>query len=188
MWPIFIILSFTYAIFAGNLDQLNASIFSSTQEAITLCMSLLGTICLWNGIMQIAQKTTIVSKLTRILSPVMKWLFPEISKTSKTYQEIAMNLVANLLGLGNAATPLGLKAMKSMQKENRKKEELSNSMATLIVLNAASIQIIPTTVIAIRHSLGSQNPTAIIVPVWIATISAAVTGMLLVKLFIKLGK
>lgn len=188
VWPIFIILSFTYAIFAGNLDQLNASIFSSTQEAITLCMSLLGTICLWNGIMQIAQKTTIVSKLTRILSPVMKWLFPEISKTSKTYQEIAMNLVANLLGLGNAATPLGLKAMKSMQKENRKKEELSNSMATLIVLNAASIQIIPTTVIAIRHSLGSQNPTAIIVPVWIATISAAVTGMLLVKLFIKLGK
>ena len=97
-------------------------------------------------------------------------------------------MVANILGLGNAATPLGLKAMKSMQEENPKKDTISNSMLVFIVLNTASIQIIPTTVIAIRSSLGSSNPTSIIVPVWIATICAAVFGMFAVKIFIKFGK
>ena len=118
----------------------------------------------------------------------MKLLFPDIPKNSHIYQEISMNIIANFLGLGNAATPLGLKAMKSMQEENLDKEVLTNSMATLIVLNTASIQIIPTTVIAIRSSLGSENPTSIILPVWIATIFAAVAGMLMVKFFIKIGK
>ena len=99
-----------------------------------------------------------------------------------------MNIIANILGLGNAATPLGIKAMKSLQKQNKDKKVLSNSMATLIVLNTASIQIIPTTVIAIRNSLGSSNPTGIIFPVWIATICAAVIGIFFTKLFIKLGK
>ena len=99
-----------------------------------------------------------------------------------------MNIIANLLGLGNAATPLGIKAMKSMQKENVNKDVLTNSMATLIVLNSASIQIIPSTVIAIRNSLGSTNPSIIIVPVWIATICSAVAGIFAVKFFIKIGK
>lgn len=99
-----------------------------------------------------------------------------------------MNMVANILGLGNAATPLGIKAMKSMQEENTNKKVITNEMATFIVLNTASIQIIPTTVIAIRSSLGSGNPTAIIIPVWIATICAACAGIIATKIFIKLGK
>ena len=97
-------------------------------------------------------------------------------------------MVANILGLGNAATPLGIKAMKSMQEKNSDKKTLTNSMATLIVLNTASIQIIPTTVIAIRNSLGSQDPTSIIFPVWVATICAAITGIAATKIFIKWGK
>ena len=99
-----------------------------------------------------------------------------------------MNMVANILGLCNAATPLGLKAMKTMQDENEHKDILTNDMAVFIVLNTASIQIIPTTVIAIRNSLGSNNPTSIIFPVWIATICAAVAGITATKIFIKLGK
>ena len=165
VWPIFIIISFIFAIFSGNLSELNSSIFSSTEEAVKLCISLLGTICLWNGIMQIASKTTIINKLTRFLRPIMKFLFPDIDQDSDVHKEISMNIIANILGLGNAATPLGLKAMRSLQKENKNKKVLSNSMATLIVLNSASIQIIPTTVIAIRNSLGSSNPTGIIFPV-----------------------
>ena len=102
--------------------------------------------------------------------------------------EISMNLIANIFGLGNAATPLGLKAMKSMQKENLKKDTLSNSMLVFIVLNTASIQIIPTTVIAIRNSLGSSNPTKIVFPVWIATILAAITGLLGTMLIIKFSR
>lgn len=188
IWPVFIILSFSYAIFSGNLEQLNNSIFESTADAVNLCISLLGTICLWNGIMQVASKTTILQKLTRFLKPVIRFLFPEIQGNSIVYQEIAMNMVANILGLGNAATPLGLKAMKSMQKENPQKDTLTNSMATFIILNTASIQIIPTTVIAIRSSLGSENSTSIVFPVWIATVCAAVAGITATKLFIKFSK
>ena len=188
LWPIFIIISFVYAIFSGNLDNLNKSIFSSVEDVVNLSISLLGTMCLWSGIMEIARQTTFVNKLTIILKPIMKFLFPDIPANSHIYNEISMNIIANILGLGNAATPLGLKAMKSMQDENVNKDVLTNSMATLIVLNTASIQIIPTTVIAIRSSLGSSNPTSIIVPVWIATICAAVFGMFAVKIFIKFGK
>ena len=175
IWPVLILVSFSYAIFSGNLEQLNASIFASTNDAIKLSIELLGTMCLWNGIMQIANKTSMINKLTNLLNPIIKLLFPEMKKNKQIQKEISMNMIANILGLGNAATPLGLKAMKSMQKENIYKDSLSDSMLILIVLNTASIQIIPTTVIAIRNSLGSGNPTGIVFPVWIATICAAVT-------------
>lgn len=170
LWPIFIIISFAYAIFSGNVDKLNESIFSSTSESVNLCISLLGTICLWNGIMQIANKTSIIDRLTNLLKPAMNFLFPELKQEKEIQKEISLNVIANILGLGNAATPLGLKAMKSMQKKNPKKDTLTNSMITFIVLNTASLQIIPTTVIAIRSSMNSKNPTSIVFPVWIATI------------------
>ena len=186
LWPIFIIISFAYAIFSGNVDKLNESIFSSTSESVNLCISLLGTICLWNGIMQIANKTSIIDRLTNLLKPAMNFLFPELKQEKKIQKEISLNVIANILGLGNAATPLGLKAMKSMQKKNPKKDTLTNSMITFIVLNTASLQIIPTTVIAIRSSMNSKNPTSIVFPVWIATICAAIAGITATKLFIKL--
>ena len=108
-----------------------------------------------------------------------------MSKENKEAKEqIAMNMTANILGIGNASTPLGLKAMETLQKDNKDKERLSDSMAMLIVLNTASLQIIPTTIIAIRVSLESKNPTSIIVPVWIATICAAIAGIISVKIFI----
>ena len=186
LWPIFIIVSFAYAIFSGNVDKLNESIFSSTSESVNLCISLLGTICLWNGIMQIANKTSIIDRLTNLLKPVMNFLFPELKHEKEIQKEISLNVIANILGLGNAATPLGLKAMKSMQKKNPKKDTLTNSMITFIVLNTASLQIIPTTVIAIRSSMNSKNPTSIVFPVWIATICAAIAGITATKLFVKL--
>lgn len=188
VWPIFIIISVLFAIISGNLDALNISIFESTQEAINLCITLLGTMCLWNGIMKIASETTLMKKLTHMFTPIIHFLFPELKEETETKNAISMNIVANILGLGNAATPLGIKAMKAMQKKNDNKDVLTNSMATLIVLNTASIQIIPTTVIAIRSSLGSSNPTSIIFPVWVATICAAVAGITATKLFIRFGK
>lgn len=185
IWPIFIIVSFMYAILNGRVAEVNNSVFESTKSAVELTISLLGTICLWNGIMQIASQTSIVKHLTKLLNPIMKRLFPDIKKEEKVHEEITMNMIANIMGLGNAATPLGLKAMKSMQKKNNGKNTLSNSMGIFIVLNTASIQLIPTTIIAIRSSLGSSNPTAMIVPVWIATACAAVAATISAKLLMK---
>jgi len=186
LWPIFIVLSICYAIFTGNIEKINNSIFDGTKSSVELSINLLGTICLWNGIMEIAANTNIIGILTKFLEPILKILFPEIKNNAKIKSEISMNMIANILGLGNAATPLGLKAMKSMQKENRDKTKLTNSMAMFIIINTASIQLIPTTVIAIRNSLGSEKPTQIIFPVWLVTIIAAVTGILVTKIFIKI--
>lgn len=188
LWPIFIIISFIYAILTGNVQNVNNAIFESTSEAVKLSITLLGTMCLWTGIMKIAQKTSFVSKLTILLRPIIDFLFPEMRKNKVVKEQISMNIIANILGLGNAATPLGLKAMKSMQEENEKKDTVSNSMAMFIVLNTASLQLIPTTVIAIRASLNSNNPTSIIIPVWGATIAAAITGILVTKLCIRCNK
>ena len=188
LWPIFIIISIIFAIVSGNLKELNTSIFESTNSAVSLCITLIGTMCLWNGIMEIAKKTTLIKKLTSLLKPLIKFLFPELTKNEKAKEEISMNIIANVLGLGNAATPLGLKAMKTMQKENKDKTTLSNSMAMFILINTASIQLIPTNVIAIRNSLNSTAPTQIIFPVWIATIVAAISSIMAAKVFIKMGK
>ena len=188
IWPVFIIISIIYGILTGRMEELNNSIFESSSEAVKLTITFFGTLCLWNGVIQIAAKTSLISNLTKLLSPFLHFLFPEIKKDEKVYKEIAMNIVANLLGLGNAATPLGLKAMQSLQNQNDRKDELSNSMAMLIVLNTASLQIIPTTVIAIRTSLGSSNPSTIIIPVWIATVSAAIATITATKIFIKFSK
>lgn len=175
VWPLFIILSFTFAIFSGNLEKLNSSIFESTESAINLTINLLGTMSLWSGIMQIAKNTKLIDALSKILKPLIKLLFPEFKKNKKIQKEISMNMIANILGLGNAATPLGLKAMQSMSEENKNKDRLTDSMMMFIVINTASIQIIPTTVIAIRNSLGSKDSTSIVFPVWVATILAAIT-------------
>ena len=185
IWPVFIIVSIVYAFFVGRVEEVNSAIFESAESTVNLMLTFFGTLCLWNGIMEIASATSLMGKLTKFLSPVMRFLFPEIKRQDKEHKEISMNMVANILGLGNAATPLGLKAMETMQEKNPNKEKLSNSMATLIVINTASLQVIPTTVIAVRTSLDSVNPTSIIVPVWIATIAAFATVVVLSKILSK---
>lgn len=185
IWPAFIIISFVFAIYSGKVLNVSNAVFASAEQTVTLCLSLLGTLCLWNGIMQIAVKTSIIEKLTKFLKPLISFLFPEIKENKKISKEISMNMVANILGLGNASTPLGLKAMESMQKENSSKDKLSNPMAMFILVNTASLQIIPTTVISIRNSLGSENPTKIIIAVWVATVVAFATAITAGKILIK---
>lgn len=187
IWPIFIIISYIYAILNGNIEKVNNAVFEYTEVAVKLSLTLLGTMCLWNGLMEIASNTKLINRLTKLLRPIINFLFPENKYDKKIHKEIAMNIVANLLGLGNAATPLGIKAMQSMQNKNTNKERLTNDMATFIILNTASIQIIPTTVIAIRISLGSLEPTKIIFAVWFSTICAAFVGICVTKICIKLN-
>ena len=116
LWPIFIIISIIYAIFSGNIENLNNSIFESTESAVKLTLTLIGMICLWNGIMEIASRTKIIEHLKKLLNPLINKLFSELNEMSKN--NIIMNIIANILGLGNAATPLGLKAMKELQRDN----------------------------------------------------------------------
>ena len=186
IWPIFIIISVIYAFLCGNIENVSNGIFSSLNDVIDLSLTLLGTMCLWNGIMEIARNTSFVDRLCKMLNPLIKILFPRL-ENEKAKREISMNIVANFLGLGNAATPLGLKAMKTLQEDNKIKDTLNNYMVMFIVLNTASLQLIPTNVIAIQNSLGSNSPSGIIFPVWIATIIAAIVGITVTKILINLS-
>lgn len=188
IWPLFIIISFIYAIFSGNIEDVSNGIFSSLTEVVNLSLTFLGTMCLWNGIMEIAKRTTLIKNLTNFFRPLINFLFPELKGNRQAKEEVSMNMIANILGLGNAATPLGIKAMKTLQKENKNKMVLSNSMLMFILINTASIQLIPTNVIAIRNSLNSSMSTQIIFPVWIATINAALASIITAKILIRLGK
>lgn len=188
IWPIFIICSIVYAILVGNTEVINNSIFDSCKNAVELSITFLGTVCLWTGLMEIVKNTSMIEKLKKMIRPLMKILFPNINRNEIVYEEISMNIIANILGLGNAATPMGLKAMESLEKINKNKGKITSDMMTLIILNTASIQLIPTTVIAIRSSLGANNASNIIVPVWISTICAAIAGIVITKIIIKGSK
>ena len=188
IWPVLIIVSLAYGIYTGNLTNLNEAIFNSSKDAVNLTMTLLGTMCLWSGLIEIASKTKMVDRLKKLLNPFVNYMFPGSKNNTEVKKDISMNIIANMLGLGNAATPLGLKAISAMQKDNLNKEELSNDMATLIILNTLSIQIIPTTIIAIRMSLGSKSPAKTIFAVWISSMCALITGIFLTKLCIRIEK
>ena len=185
IWPIFIAVSIIYAIISGNIEKVNAGIFESTKSAVELSLTFLGTMCLWNGIMQIAYNSKLINIIVKILNPIINKLFPEIINEKNIKEEISMNIIANIFGLGNAATPLGIKAMNSMQKVNDKKDMLSNSMMIFIVVNTASLQLIPTTVIAIRTALNSANPTSVVIPIWCASICSIIGAIILTKIIIK---
>ena len=185
IWPAFIISSVTFSFITGNVEKLNNAIFDSAKSAVEMTITFFGTICLWNGIMKIIQETSVIEKLSNVIGPIMKFLFPKMDKRNKAYKKIAINIIANVLGLGNAATPLGLSAMKSLQEENEKKDMLSDDMIMFIVINTASLQIIPTTVIAIRASLNSTSPTSVIVPIWCVTLMADIIGILVTKILLK---
>lgn len=185
IWPFFIIISFIFALLTGNINNFNNSIFDSCTQAVDLIIKLFGTMCLWNGLMKIVQKSSLINKLSNMISPLMIFLFPKMNKEDKEYKEITINIIANLLGIGNAATPLGLQAMKTMQEKNPNKDTITDSMAMFIVLNTASLQLIPTTVIAVRASMGSVNAAQIILPVWIVTLVADTAGIIASKLLMK---
>lgn len=185
LWPMFIIVSFIFAIISGNVEKLNNSIFESIESVISLSMTLVGTMCLWCGIMEIVKNTSIMNKLTKILRPILLWLFPDARYNKDAMDNISINVVSNILGLGNAATPAGMKAIDSLKESNKDKQSLSDSMMMLIVLNTTSVELIPTTVIAIRQSLNAQNPASIIIPIWISTIVGTMVGIISTKLLIK---
>ena len=177
-----LIFSVVSAAFGGNMEALSAAALSGCGEAVTLVISLTGMLCLWCGLMKIAQQCRLTEAVARLFRPLTRLLFPELPAGGPALQAICMNLSANLLGLGNAATPLGLAAMQELQKLNRQKDTASNAMVTFVVLNAASLQLIPTTCAVLRQQAGSAAPMEILPAVWLSSVASAAAALTLARL------
>ena len=177
-----LIFSVVSAAFGGNMEALSAAALSGCGEAVTLVISLTGMLCLWCGLMKIAQQCRLTEAVARLFRPLTRLLFPELPPGSPALQAICMNLSANLLGLGNAATPLGLAAMQELQKLNRQKDTASNAMVTFVVLNTASLQLIPTTCAVLRQQAGSAAPMEILPAVWLSSVASAAAALTLARL------
>lgn len=182
IWSILIIVGIIYSLFTGRIDVINNEILNSTKTSLDMILKLIPVMALWLGIMNIAKKSNLLDKFSKVISPLLRKLFPDIPKNHESLSLIASNMVANMFGLGNAATPLGLEAMKSLQTINKKKNTASRSMITFLVLNTSGLTIIPTTVISLRLSYGSLNPTEIIFPCIIATFVSTFCGLVLDRL------
>ena len=182
------VISFIFGCFTGNLSQLSSAVVDGASNAVTLTITLMGMMCLWSGIMRVAQVSGIIDKFASLMSPVLKFLFPDAYKKKNGLGEIAASISANIFGIGNAATPLAICAMEKLQENNAQKDVATNDMIMFAVLGTASFDIFPTTLIALRRAADSQNPFEIIVPVWICSFLTAVFAVLLVKGFCALKK
>lgn len=180
IWVGMVLVGFIIGILNGRIDEVTNAAFTSAGRAVELSIGLLGSTCLWTGVVKIMEKSGLIHVIARLARPVLKLLFRDVKDNDEAISAIVMNLTANFLGLGNAATPLGIKAMGELQKINRRKNTASNAMCMFIVLNSSAIQLIPATVIALRHDAGSSAPSEITVCVWIASMAAALTGILMV--------
>lgn len=164
------------------MPQLSSSVLSGCADAVSLCLKLTGVLCLWSGLMNVAEQSGLCKVIAKILNPVLKLLFPTNRSNPEVMDAIAMNVTANLLGLGNAATPLGLNAVKKMQKLNNDKKSVTPDMMTFVVINTAALKIIPTTVAALRESAGAENPMDIIFCVWISSALALISAVSAIKI------
>lgn len=182
IWAFFIIVGIVYAFLTGKTDVINSEIISSASTSINMILTILPIMCLWLGLMNIAKESGLLKIMSTKISPIVKKLFPEIPKDHEALSLISSNIIMNMLGLGNAATPFGLKAMKAMQELNKNKDVASRSMITFLVINTASVTVIPTTVISFRVINGATNPTDILLSSIITTIFSCLIGLILDRL------
>ncbi len=175
LWSGLVVISIICSIFLGNTENLSDALINSGASSIELLLTMAGIMCLWSGIMKIAVESGLTTIFAKIFAPLLRPLFPKLDKDSNAFKSITMNISANLLGLGNAATPFGLKAMEELHTLNNRNPVASNEMIIFVVMNTASLQLLPTTLATLRQSYGSVAPFEIIVPVWISSaISLAV--------------
>jgi len=182
IWFLILSLGIVIGILTGKGEVLSKAVVLGAAGSVELIIGLVGMMCLWCGIMKIAEKSGLTDTLASSLRPILKIIFKDAGKNQKAMSSITMNLTANMMGLSNAATPFGIKAMEEMQKVNKVKDTANNDMALFLVLNAACIQLLPTTVISIRAAYNSQNPAIIILPAIIATGTAAILGVIYCKI------
>lgn len=193
LWAGMLICGMIYAAFSGNLEAVTEIILSSAKEAVQLGIGMAGVLAFWTGLMEIAQDCGLVNRLTRTIRPVIRFLFPDIPDGHRAQEYISLNMIANMLGLGGAATPAGLEAMKALEQieeerrngrragRKRPKGTASNEMCTFLILNISSLQLIPVNMIAWRSQYGSSNPEAIVGSALLATACSTLTAVIYCK-------
>lgn len=182
LWVIMIAGGIFFAAFHGTMGQITESFISSSTEAVNLCIFMLGVIGVWNGMMEIAVKSGLMKKIAKTMYPFIHWLFPDIPPRHKANEYIAANMAANILGLGWAATPAGLKAMRELQKLEEGGGRASDMMCAFLVLNISSLQLVPINMIAYQSQYGSVNPAAVVLPAICATMISTMAGIVFIKI------
>ena len=188
VFAVLVISSFLFAGFSGNMAEVCTAAIDGANEAVTLSISLLGVMCLWSGVIRTLDKAGLTRILSKAASGLLKLIYPKVYKNTEAINNIAADYSANLLGLGNAALPIGIRAMNSLKKNGLPQPDTANDdMIMFAVLNIAPFQLMPTTLIALRSTYGSANPFEIILPIWICSAGTTVFGVILCKTFAKLS-
>ena len=187
LWSGMILIGVLWGAFHGQLAAVTEGALTSAKEAVTLCITMLGVMTLWTGVLEVGKRAGLIDQLSRRMRPVLRFLFPRLSPESEAAKQISVNMIANILGLGWAATPAGLKAMEELkkleeQRGERPKGVASNEMCTFLIINISSLQLIPINMIAYRSQYGSVNPAAIVGPALAATLLSTVVAVIAVKL------
>ena len=180
------IVSFLFGIFNGDMKMLGDSILKGATKSVTIIISIIGFMALWNGVMEVLRDSGVIKRLSGLLKPVLKHIFPRAFKTGEGCEEITACVSANMLGLSNATTPLALSAIEKMNK-GRKSDKATNDMITLCVLGCACFNLVPTTVISMRLSQGASITYEIIAPVWICSLACMLIGIILCKIIGKIN-
>ena len=185
LWSGMIIAGILYSVVTGNVSDISNAALDSSKEAVTLCITMLGVMAFWCGLMQIAEDAGLVEKMSGKMQPVIHFLFPQLPKNHPANKHITTNIIANILGLGWAATPAGLQAMGELAKLEESRRSLkgiaSNEMCTFLIINISSLQLIPINMIAYRTQYGSINPTAIVGPALVATTVSTIVAAIYCK-------
>ena len=188
IWLVLLSVSIVFAIFTGNLEPFTKSIFEGAKSAVEISLFLLGIVSVWMGITRILEDSGLIYRIAHLFKPIISRLFKNIPGEHPSITAITLNVLANLFGLGNAATPLGIKAMQELDSLNEDKGTVTFEMMIFIVLNTASIQLIPFSVIGILAGFGAGNPAAIVLPVLIATVISAMAALSVLFIFWKILK
>lgn len=188
IWSFMIMLAIVFTFFTGNADKLIEYVTKASTNSIENIMTLAGMLCFWTGIFNILKHTPVIDKLANFVKPIMSKLFKKTEVDDEIMQDVALNVTSNAIGVGNAATVFGISATKKMQSKNKNKEKANDSMTAFVLLNTASIQLIPTTIISLRAIYGSENPGEIILAVWVISVAALTAGIISIKILNKVIK
>lgn len=186
VFPVMLLISFIAAIATGRIDMLSSAVIDGAENAVELLLRLISMLCLWGGVMEIAECSGMTQVFSKMLSPIVKLLFPRLKNEDYALEAMSMNITANILGLGNAATPLGLEAMRRLQEINNDKSVASDEMVVFVVMNTAAMHIIPTTVATMRGQYGSVSPMQIMPAAFLTSFSALSCAIIVAKLGNKL--
>ena len=185
LWGCMILIGVVYAALTGNIDSVTSGALDGAKDAVSLCITMLGVMAFWCGLMEIAEKSGLIDKCKCGVAPLISWLFPNVPRQSRAFSYITTNMISNFLGLGWAATPAGIRAMQELSELNGHNSVASCDMCTFLVINISSIQLIPVNIIAYRSQYGSANPTSILFPSIIATTCSTLVAVIFCRFMMK---